>query len=95
MHLFVTSKLSMIKRSSLTTPSPKTYAKYAVGAIGYESTISPYPMHELLCWVMNSLPASISGSGIRSMHLGLRKRALKKYFDGAKPENEEDVKKTK
>merc|ERR1712093_900663 len=40
--LYVTTKLAKIRNSSLTTPSPDTYAKAAVRAIGYESDISPY-----------------------------------------------------
>jgi len=76
--LYVTSKLSKIRRASLTTPDPTTYAKAAIKQIGYEPQISPYWVHALILWVGSWLPQRILAGGIGGMHKGILARALKK-----------------
>jgi len=76
--LYVTSKLSKIRRASLTTPDPTTYAKAAIKQIGYEPQISPYWVHALILWVGSWLPQRILARGIGGMHKGILARALKK-----------------
>merc|ERR1719461_702892 len=40
--LFITTKLAKIRKPSLTTPTPASYAKVGVRAIGYENEVSPF-----------------------------------------------------
>eukprot|EP01062_Namystynia_karyoxenos_P008927 TRINITY_DN13155_c0_g1_i1.p2 TRINITY_DN13155_c0_g1~~TRINITY_DN13155_c0_g1_i1.p2 ORF type:complete len:350 (+),score=148.94 TRINITY_DN13155_c0_g1_i1:87-1052(+) len=76
--LFVTSKLSKIRRTSLTTPSPAGYAKAAVRAIGYEVECSPYWAHAAQLAVLLALPEGVSNSIQGRMHKDIRHRALKR-----------------
>eukprot|EP00456_Euglypha_rotunda_P090319 TRINITY_DN9464_c0_g1_i17.p1 TRINITY_DN9464_c0_g1~~TRINITY_DN9464_c0_g1_i17.p1 ORF type:complete len:294 (+),score=23.62 TRINITY_DN9464_c0_g1_i17:93-974(+) len=76
--LFVTSKLSKIRKPSLTVPSPNTYARVAVKCIGYDAEISPYWAHALQLYIMSWLPTSVVAFVALKMHLPLRSRALQK-----------------
>lgn len=78
MPYFVCSKMSRIRRPSLTTPTAEDYAVAAVKQIGYSGIISPYPMHALIFYIISFLPAFILEKVIGSMHHSVRKRALKK-----------------
>lgn len=74
--LLVATKLAKIRKASLTAPSPVTYAKSGVAAIGYDAVISPYWAHKLQLFVLGIVPWS--ENVVFSMHKGLRARALKK-----------------
>jgi len=50
---FVTSKLSKIRKTSLTTPDPKTYAASALRSTGLGASVVPYPMHAIQHWVIS------------------------------------------
>jgi 17beta-estradiol 17-dehydrogenase / very-long-chain 3-oxoacyl-CoA reductase len=76
--LYVTSKLSKIRRASFTTPDPSGYAKAAIKQIGYEAQVSPYWVHALMLWVGSWLPKPLVAFVIGKMHKGIRSRALKK-----------------
>jgi len=76
--LYVTSKLSKIRRASLTTPNPTTYAKASLKQIGYEAQSSPYWVHALVLWIGSWLPRSLVSNLIANMHRDIRARALKK-----------------
>lgn len=76
--LYITTKLSKIRKSSITTPTPSGYARAAVRAIGYDAQISPYWAHALFAWVVSLLPESIVSKQVMGMHLAIRKRATKK-----------------
>jgi len=76
--LYVTSKLSKIRRASLTTPDPTTFAKAAIKQIGYEPQISPYWVHALMLWVGSWLPRRVVAKVVGSMHKAILARALKK-----------------
>lgn len=76
--LFVTSKLSKIRRSSLFVPSEKTFVRASVAAIGYENCTIPYGPHAFQMWLATSLPRWVQESYIMKLHSSLRRRALKK-----------------
>mmetsp|Transcript_3139 Transcript_3139/g.7320 ORF Transcript_3139/g.7320 Transcript_3139/m.7320 type:complete len:309 (-) Transcript_3139:509-1435(-) len=82
-HL-ITTKLAKLRHPSLTVPTPETYAKAAVRAIGYDTVISPYFAHYVLAELMSRLPASLQDFIGMQLHLPIRKRALKKKADAAK-----------
>lgn len=66
------SRTPVEKRATLATPTAKTYAKYAVGAIGYEVLTSPYPLHELAMWLLSRLPEWLVTAQTLSMHKAVR-----------------------
>lgn len=74
--LLVATKLAKIRKASLTAPSPATYAKAGVGAIGYGAVVSPYWAHKLQLFALSVVPWS--EAVVFNMHKGLRARALKK-----------------
>jgi len=76
--LYVTSKLSKIRRPTLSTPSPSVYAKAAVKQIGYEAQISPYWVHALMLWFGHLIPSPLLAFVVGGMHKGIRASALKK-----------------
>jgi len=76
--LFVTSKLSKIRKTSLSTPDPQGYVKAAVDQIGGPSICSPYWAHEIQLWIFARLPEFFLTPFVKNMHVGLRKRALRK-----------------
>lgn len=81
--LFVTTKLAKIRKPSLTTPTPKNFAKASVAAMGYERLVSPYWCHALILWVLALLPSVAVDKIMMGMHLGLRKRGMKKEAEKA------------
>ena len=74
--LMVATKLAKIRKASLTVPSPATYAKAGVRAIGYDAVVSPYWAHKIQLFVLSAIPGS--ASVVFGMHKSLRARALKK-----------------
>jgi 17beta-estradiol 17-dehydrogenase / very-long-chain 3-oxoacyl-CoA reductase len=86
--LFVTTKLAKLKKTSFFIPSPSTYAKSAVAAIGYDSLISPYWTHALQIWFLMNAPEWLVVSITKNMHLDIRKRAIRKA-EKAKAEKKE------
>mmetsp|Transcript_97049 Transcript_97049/g.277692 ORF Transcript_97049/g.277692 Transcript_97049/m.277692 type:complete len:241 (+) Transcript_97049:105-827(+) len=85
--LFVVSKLSKIRKSSLSTPKPSAYAKAAVAHIGYQAKVSPYWAHALQLWVVRNIPEWVFiGMIAMPMHLSIRKRGYKKLEREAKAE---------
>lgn len=76
--LFVTTKLAKIRKSSLTVPTPESYARASVNAFGYESLVSPYWAHAAMVWALSLLPAFVVHKIMMGSHLGLRKRGMKK-----------------
>lgn len=76
--LFVTTKLAKIKKPTLFVPTPATFAKCAVAAIGSGCVVTPYWAHKLQLYFMHMLPSFIVNKIVFDMHLDLRRRALKK-----------------
>ena len=74
--LMVATKLAKIRKASLTVPSPATYAKAGVRAIGYDAVVSPYWAHKIQLFFLSAIPGS--ASIVFGMHKSLRARALKK-----------------
>ena len=70
--VFPNSKVAVEKRPTIGTPTAKTYAKYAVARIGYDTMTSPYWVHELFMWVSSLLSDSLQGTVILKMHKGIR-----------------------
>jgi len=76
--LFVVTKLSKVRKSFL-NPTAVTYVRSAISQIGRQS--SPHAgfwVHDLALYVMRSVPRCIAMSQVRSMHEGIRKRAIAK-----------------
>ena len=74
--LFVVSKMSKIRRASLTVPSPKQYAKAALAAVGYEPRTTPYWSHALMWGAIASLPVWAVDSFRLWENKNLRKRGF-------------------
>jgi 17beta-estradiol 17-dehydrogenase / very-long-chain 3-oxoacyl-CoA reductase len=75
---FVVSKLSKIRKAALDKPTPKTFVKAAIKAIGYEPTLSPFWVHQTIIYITNMIPEFLWVGQVMGMHLGIRKRAYKK-----------------
>jgi 17beta-estradiol 17-dehydrogenase / very-long-chain 3-oxoacyl-CoA reductase len=76
--LFVTTKLAKIRKARLDVPSPATFAKASVRAMGHEPLISPYWVHALMVFLGSFVPQGLLMTKVRGMHKGLNKRALAK-----------------
>jgi len=75
---FVTTKLAKIRNPSITTPTPKAYARVGIKAIGYDADISPYWAHAVLVEIMGWLSPFLVAKVVSVMHKGLNKRGLNK-----------------
>lgn len=90
----VTSAMSKIRRTSLLIPNPKQFVRAALsrlgrsgGAQGMAGTSTPYWSHAIMHWGIQTFVGTMSGIvlGInKTMHEGIRKRALKKAARDAK-----------
>jgi len=84
----VTSAMSKIKRTSATIPNPRTFVRAALGKIGRSGgaqgvayTSTPYWSHGVMHWALNTFTGTMNSLVVdqnRSMHEGIRKRALRK-----------------
>merc|ERR1712087_12091 len=74
MPYFVVSKMSKIRRSSLTTPTAKEYAEAAVKQIGYSGLISPYPVHALIFFAFDFIPSFMLDKFVYGLHLKIKKK---------------------
>lgn len=84
----VTSAMSKIKRTSLLIPNPKQFVRAALGKIGrhggaqgVSATSTPYWSHGIMHWAISTFAGTMNGFVIdynRTMHEGIRKRALRK-----------------
>ncbi|VWU50438.1 steroid dehydrogenase, putative [Hepatocystis sp. ex Piliocolobus tephrosceles] len=81
--LFISTKMSKIRKPTLFVPAPSTYAKYAIKKIrGGDSScsviFSPYCYHKLQIFIYNYVPRCLYSS-ITLKHLkAIRQKALKK-----------------
>ncbi|THF98051.1 hypothetical protein TEA_027059 [Camellia sinensis var. sinensis] len=76
--LLVATKMASIKRSSFFIPSPETYSKASLRAIGYEQISIPYWPHSLQCCLIRAVPDIVQDCCLLRYFLGMRKRGLKK-----------------
>jgi len=70
--VFPNSSTPVEKRATLSTPTAKTYARYAVARIGHDTMTSPYWVHEVYMWIQERLPDNLMGAAIMYMHKGIR-----------------------
>ncbi|KAG8759957.1 hypothetical protein FRC14_004510 [Serendipita sp. 396] len=89
---FVVSKMSKIRRPSLTTPTPKAFVKSVLGHIGQSCgaiadpyTLTPYWSHSVADYflAMLNMPYLLI-SYTHKLHVDIRRRALKKREREAK-----------
>ena len=59
-------------------PSAAAFAKSAVAMIGYDKRTTGYWSHALQATILELLPRAIFDKILTGMHLGIRKRALRK-----------------
>mmetsp|Transcript_7408 Transcript_7408/g.15897 ORF Transcript_7408/g.15897 Transcript_7408/m.15897 type:complete len:311 (+) Transcript_7408:111-1043(+) len=79
---YVATKLAK-QRKSLMVPSPSEFIALAIKWVGYDDcVVSPFLLHAIQGWVLDILPNFVVSKVIMNMHLGIRKRGLKK--DAAK-----------
>ena len=76
--LFVSSKLSKIRKVDLMVPSPDTYAAAGIKAFGYEVISIPYWPHALQNRVVQTVPEVLQARIIASIHTGIKIKAIKK-----------------
>ena len=75
---YVATKLAKM-RKSLMVPTSTEYVSMAIKWVGHgDCVVSPFLLHAIQGWVFDILPNSIVTWGAMNMHLGLRKRGLKK-----------------
>jgi 17beta-estradiol 17-dehydrogenase / very-long-chain 3-oxoacyl-CoA reductase len=75
---YVATKLAKM-RKSLMVPTPTEYVASAIKWVGYPDAVaSPMLLHAIQGWVMDILPDSFVAKQIMGMHLGVRKRGIKK-----------------
>ncbi|CAG9461333.1 unnamed protein product [Pedinophyceae sp. YPF-701] len=60
--LYVVSKMSKIRKPSLTVPTPKAYARAGLACIGRESVTTPYWAHALMWWAVSAIPVGLMNS---------------------------------
>jgi 17beta-estradiol 17-dehydrogenase / very-long-chain 3-oxoacyl-CoA reductase len=76
---FVTSKLSKIRKTSITTPSPDDWVAASLKMFGYGGTVVvPYFPHFLQDYLAACIPEFAAGWYTCNLHKSIRKRALKK-----------------
>eukprot|EP00158_Paraphelidium_tribonemae_P001573 Partr_v1_DN24560_c0_g1_i3_m19906 putative Component of the microsomal membrane bound fatty acid elongation system, which produces the 26-carbon very long-chain fatty acids (VLCFA) from palmitate. Catalyzes the reduction of the 3-ketoacyl-CoA intermediate that is formed in each cycle of fatty acid elongation. VLCFAs serve as precursors for ceramide and sphingolipids (By similarity) len=76
---FVATNMSKIKRASLMIPNASTYVKTAIKRIGLKTNITPYPLHNLISWFLQTfVPEDLMISRSFDMQMDIRKRALRK-----------------
>lgn len=86
---FVTTAMSKIRKPSFTTPTPKVYVKSVLKTCGNKIHSIPYPSHALLGWLLEFASDMLLINQSASMHIAIRKRALKKREREANAKKEE------
>lgn len=83
---FVSTKMSKIRHASLFTPSPNAYAAASLGALGGAPSVVPYWPHALQDAALRAAPEFVQAAVVTSMHVDIRRRAMKKEERAAKGE---------
>lgn len=87
---YVATKLAKL-RKSMTVPTPDEYVNCAIKWVGYpDARVSPFWIHAVQGWIMKQVPDYLLSKVIMNMHMGIRKRGLKK---DASPSSERTSKK--
>ncbi|XP_035508233.1 very-long-chain 3-oxoacyl-CoA reductase-B [Morone saxatilis] len=80
---FVATKLSKIRRPTLSKPSPERYVSAELNTVGLQTQTNGYLPHAIMGWVSTALlPAKIVNSYTMSTLLSQRARYLKKQKQG-------------
>ena len=74
---YVATKLAKMRKSVM-VPTAEEYVNMSMRWVGYAGVISPYWLHAVQGWVMKMLPSFIVDRQVMGMHLGIRKRGIKK-----------------
>mmetsp|Transcript_11613 Transcript_11613/g.25588 ORF Transcript_11613/g.25588 Transcript_11613/m.25588 type:complete len:327 (-) Transcript_11613:192-1172(-) len=74
---YVATKLAKM-RKSLMVPTAESYVWMSMRWIGHSGVVSPYWLHAVQGWVLSNMPAFIVDRGVMNMHMGIRKRGMKK-----------------
>ncbi|KAI8914118.1 hypothetical protein BC831DRAFT_489115 [Entophlyctis helioformis] len=76
---FVTTAMSKIRKPSFMAPTPNAYVRAVLCNLGQSMNSTPYPSHAIIDWVIDRfIPEWFLTTASASMHLDIRKRALKK-----------------
>ncbi|XP_030848589.1 very-long-chain 3-oxoacyl-CoA reductase-B [Strongylocentrotus purpuratus] len=81
MPFYVTTKLSKLRRETMTIPSPTSYVKTALATLGSGNRTNGCLMHNLQGWVVGSVPDWLLDSVQMSIHSAIRKVSLKKLAE--------------
>uniref|UniRef100_A0A803PHC7 Uncharacterized protein n=1 Tax=Cannabis sativa TaxID=3483 RepID=A0A803PHC7_CANSA len=73
--VFVATKMTKLKESSIFIASPETYSKASVRSIGYGQICTPYWAHSLQWFIANALPDTLLNWGILSYFVAVNKVA--------------------
>ncbi|KAK8526359.1 hypothetical protein V6N12_020831 [Hibiscus sabdariffa] len=93
--LFVATKMTKFKRSSLFIPSAETFSKASLRWIGHgEHLCVPYWPHSLQCLVLKLLPESFKDRYIFHYFSGMRKRMMQKDSRKIRPNTNQKLSNT-
>ncbi|CAF99944.1 unnamed protein product [Tetraodon nigroviridis] len=82
---FVATKMSKIRRPTLTVPSPESYVSAALSTVGLQTQTNGYLPHAIMGWVTTALlPAKILTGHVMRMNLSMRAYNLKRQKDKQK-----------
>ena len=82
-HLVV-SKLSKVRKASLTCPHPEDYVASALKTVGSASRTTGYAPQEAVAWLASLLPESLVAAVLWRAHASIRQRALAKKGKGGR-----------
>ena len=82
-HLVV-SKLSKVRKASLTCPHPEDYVASALKTVGSASRTTGYIAQEAVAWLASLLPESLVTAVLWRAHASIRQRALAKKGKGGR-----------
>ena len=73
--VFVATKMTKLKPTSIFIASPETYSKASVRSIGHENLCTPYWSHSLQWFIANALPDTLLNWCTFSYFVALNKKA--------------------
>lgn len=80
---FVATKMSNIRRATLTAPTPERYVSSALSTVGLESQTNGYWPHAVMGWLTTGVfPTSVVTHYLMKMTMSMRAHVLKKQKKG-------------
>lgn len=76
--LYIVSKMSKIRKSSMMVPSAEDYAGMVVSNLGKGVVISPHFIQSFLTEVLKLMPSATLLQRVKALHEGIRKKGMKK-----------------